>query len=316
MAIDFLEEYRKLQLKTPRLSTFILNSVNSDYCYNTKDSKNCYLIANAVKNENCMYGRDFYDNTDCVDCDHVKTCTLCYECLNCNNCYNCDYLQDSLNCNDCSYGYFLKGCRDCVGCVGLKQKRFYIFNVAYSEAEYRSKVAGLTADETAKSFEDLKRRIPRVYATQIDSENCSGDDVFYSRNINGAFQVQECQDGGYLMECKKVTDSWDITVLEQAELCYQISSCHVMHNCNFCFFCVECSDVEFGECLMSCQHCFGCISLHRKKYHILNEPYSAEEYFKKVAELKDQLREQGMYGQMLIPPTFPLEDTVVMMPAL
>ena len=61
---------------------------------------------------------------------------------------------------------------------------------------------------------------------------------------------------------------------------------------------------------MSCKDCFGCISLHRKQYYILNKPYSKEEYFKQVAELKDQLRTQGIYGQMLITPCFPREDTV------
>jgi len=311
MAIDFITEYKKLQSKTPRIGSFILSSVNSDYNYNVENIKNCYLLSNAVENVDCMYGRDFYGNKDCVDCDHISGCTLCYMCLNSKDCYNCDYLQDSLNCSDCRFGYDLKGCKDCIGCCGLSQKQYYIFNKPYTKEEYFKKREELTDKEIKAEFLNLKRRVPRKGIISVDSEDFTGDSVFHSRNVQGSFDVSECQDAGFLLECKKVTDSWDITILENAQQCYQISSCHVMNNSNFCFFCVECSDVEFSECLMSCQDCFGCISLHRKQYYILNEPYSAEEYFKKCEEYRDQLREQGLYGQMIIPSVFPREDTVV-----
>lgn len=311
--MDFLAEYTKLQLATPRLSGYVSSdSVNSDYNHNVAGAKNCYLLANAVRNENCMYGRDFYGDTDCMDCDHVTDCTLCYQCLNCANCYDCNFLQDCQNCQDCRYGYFLKGCKNCVGCVGLKQKQFHIFNEPYSEIEYRAKISELTSDDIKRRFEELKREVPRVGFLQTDSENFTGNGVYHCRNVFESFDVRECQDGGYLLECRKVTDSWDISVLEDSEMCYQISSSHILNNCNFCFFCVESSDLEYCEGLASCKDCFGCISLHRKQYYILNQPYTKDEYFAKVTEIKDQLRERGLYGKMFLPPTFPRKDTVAM----
>ncbi len=312
MPIDFLNEYKKLQMKTPRFSFVSINCVNNDYSYNCDNVKNGYLLANAVNDEDCMYGRDVYGSKDCNDCDHIRECTLCYRCLSCENCYNCDYLQDSTNCSDCKFGYFLKGCRDCVGCVGLKQKQFYIFNEKYAEGDYRKKVAELSDQDVQKKFEELKRTVPRVNLLQIDCENCSGNDMFHCQNVHESYDVVECQDCGYMLESKRIKDSWDITILEGSELCYQVSSSHILNNCNFCYFCVECNDVEYGECLFSCKDCFGCISLHRKQYHILNQPYSKEEYFKKVEEIKGQLRAEGLYGQMIIPTTFPVEDTVVL----
>lgn len=310
MDFDFLTEYKKLQLQAPRLSMVQLNAINSEYVYNADQVRNCYLIANAVKDENCMYGRDFYSNADCVDCDHLLQCTLCYQCLNCQDCYNSDFLQDCANSSDCRYGYYLKGCRDCTGCVGLKQKRFCLFNEQLTEAEYRARVAGLGRDEIVMRFEALKREVPRVHLLHVDSENCTGNNVYHSRNAHESYDVGECQDSGYLLETKDLRDCWDITVLEHGELNYQISSCYIMNNCNFCFFCVDSSNVEYGECLFNCQDCFGCIALHRKQYYILNQPYEKEAYFKRVAEIKDQLRAQGLYGQMILPPTFPREDTV------
>lgn len=316
MPFDFLTAYKELQLKTPRFSAFILNSENSDYNFNVENAKNCYLIANSVDSRDCMYGRDFYGCEDCTDCDHCHACTLCYQCLNCDNCYDCDYLQDSLDSYSCRYGYFLKGCKDCIGCSGLKQKRFHIFNEPYSEEQYAIKIKELTDEEIVKNFETLKRKVPRIGIMQVDSENFTGMGIFHSRNVDVSFDVSECQDCGYLLECKNVTDSWDITILENSELCYNISSSRGLHNCNCCYFCLNSSDLEYCENLIECNNCFGCIGLRRKQYHILNEPYEPDGYFRKVEEIKSALCASKLYGKMLIPPTFPREDTVVMMPTL
>jgi len=308
--IDFLAEYRKLQLKTPRLSTFHLNSMNSDYCFNVDQVKNLYLVANGVNDQDCMYGRDFYDCSDCIDCDHIKSCSLCFGCINCRNCYNCNFLQESENCNDCNYGYYLKGCKNCVGCVGLVHKEFHIFNQRYSKVEYFEKVRSLKREQIQNEFQKLKLKIPRINLSNINCENCSGNCIYNSKNIYESYDVDGCEDSGYLLESKKLKNCYDITILENAELCYQICSSHVMNNCNFCYFCVNGSDLEFCECVIASEFCFGCISLHRKRYYILNQPYSKEEYFKITAEIKADLKTKGLYGKMLIPSTFPRSETV------
>lgn len=308
--IDFLEEYRKLQLKTPRPSAFIVNAVNSDFCYNVDQAKNLYLIANGVKDQDCLYGRDVYGCIDCVDCDHIKDCTLLYGCINCRNCYNGDFLQDSESCSDCRYGYFLKNCKNCVGCAGLSHREFYIFNEPYSPEEYRKKIASLSDPQIREGFERVKRQTPRANLTVINSEMSSGNGVYHSRNIYHSYDVINCEDSGYLIESKDLKDCYDCSILEKSQLCYQLSSSFGMNNSNFCYFCMESSDLEYCENVVASEFCFGCISLHRKKYYILNQPYSPEEYFRITAEIKADLRARNLYGKMLIPSTYPRSETV------
>jgi hypothetical protein len=200
--------------------------------------------------------------------------------------------------------------------VGLKQKKFYIFNVRYSEEEYKRKVEELKYEEIIKRFNELKKEVPHLAILQQDSENFTGNGIYHSRNIVESYDVNECQDSGYMIECKNVNDSWDISILEESELCYQISSSRMLKNSNFCYFCARSSDIEYCENLIECQNCFGCISLHRKQYCILNKQYKKEDYFRKVAEIKTQLIEKNLYGKMFIPSVFPLEDTVAVMPTL
>ena len=181
--IDFLKEYRKLQLKTPRLSSFLLNSTNSTYTFNVDQAKNLYLIANSVNCQDCMYGRDVYDCSDCTDCNHVKNCTLCFGCLNCRNCYNCDFLQDSENCTDCRYGYYLRGCKNCIGCAGLTHKEFHIFNQPYSKDEYFKKIKTLNDEDIKKGFEKTKLQTPRINLSVINAENVTGNCIYNSKDI-------------------------------------------------------------------------------------------------------------------------------------
>lgn len=308
--MDFFEELEKLRKSRPRISVVRLNNINSDYTANTDQLKNCYLIANAVKNEDCMYGRDFYENSDCVDCDHIFKCTLCYECVNCRQCWDSSSLQDSNNCQNCDFGYDLKDCRNCIGCAGLRKKQFHIFNMPYSKEDFLIAKSALKREEIQTKFNEVKLKTPRVNSLQIATENCFGDNIYNSKNTWYSFDSSECQDCGYLEECKQMHDCWDISILEEAQFCYQISSSHILNNCNFCFQCMTSSDCEFCEFVANSSNCFGCISLNHKQYYILNQPYKKEEYFKRLAEIKGELLRESDYGGRFWSPTFPLQDTV------
>jgi hypothetical protein len=49
---------------------------------------------------------------------------------------------------------------------------------------------------------------------------------------------------------------------------------------NYLALCRSCSD---------CNYCFGCVGLQNKDFHILNEPYTRDAYFKLTRELEREL---------------------------
>ena len=79
-------------------------------------------------------------------------------------------------------------------------------------------------------------------------------------------------------------DSMDSTMLGESELCYW---CINVGKCFKIFFSEDCNDshnIYFSKNLSGCSNCFGCINLRKKQYHIFNEPYSKEDYEKKIRE--------------------------------
>jgi hypothetical protein len=171
-------------------------------------------------------------------------------------------------------------------------------------------------DEIQKKFDEVKLTVPRTYSTQINAENSFGDYLYNCKNAFYAFDSNECEDIGYVAEGRSLKDSYDIFVLEYSELCYQCSSNYRLNNSNFCFACTTSSDLDFCELVFNSKNCFGCVGINHKEYHILNQPYSKEEYFNKVAEIKAELSREKDYGAGFWVPTYPIEDTVANWPRL
>jgi hypothetical protein len=56
------------------------------------------------------------------------------------------------------------------------------------------------------------------------------------------------------------------------------------HDCTSSDYLVRCAAMS------NCSYCFGCVGLSGKDFHILNEPYERQDYFRITAELTRQLR--------------------------
>ena len=85
--------------------------------------------------------------------------------------------------------------------------------------------------------------------------------------------------------------------------CYDIKCCHNVIQCKWMEYCAHC---------FQCEHCFGCAGLVGKKYHILNLPYSAQEYASIKAGIIAKMKKEGVYGRFF-PATFaanPYEESI------
>lgn len=90
------------------------------------------------------------------------------------------------------------------------------------------------------------------------------------------------------------------THITNCELCYECTTSEKSYNCSFCFWCVNSSDCEFCYCVPGCSNCFMCTYMRGKEYHILNKPYSPEDYHKKVAKIKEELRQEELLNENLL----------------
>jgi hypothetical protein len=284
----FFEQLKELIAKVPSLALFNWNGVNSDYCNFTTDNKNCYLVFGGDFNENCAYSTFNFHSKDTLDAYFVEKCELCYELIDSEACYRVRFGRYVENCSDCIFMYDSIGCTNCVGCVGLRNKSYYIFNHPYSKEEYLKEVdrlalgtrAGLLA--ARERFEMLRASLPQRYAHIFKSTNCTGDNILNASGVKNSFDIS-----GPAQNLHNVfLGGWDLKDSRYAdhsghgvELMY--NSMGVFSGCNRVvgsFLISSSQEVFYSWICRSSSQIFGCVGLRNKKYCILNKQYSKEEY--------------------------------------
>lgn len=302
MLMHFFEKLETLRRSRPFPCIVTTRSENCDYAPYHPGGKNCYLIVGHVNSEDCMYGFWVGVSRDCVDCVFTEKSELCYECADMQNCYDCNFCQDCIACSDLNFCYDCKGCQNCFGCVNLRNKQYFIFNKSHTKDEYFSKIGALKKqyhrlDAPPDEFIKLKNTLPHVAMQGSNNENCVGDHIFNSKNAFYDFDVSEQEDTMYVFNSHHVKDCVDINYSSLgSELLYMCHSGVTLFNSNFCSVCWYSQNLEYCEYVFNSHDCFGCVSRNRAEYEILNQKYSKEEYFKRLKEIKDELKRDGTYG--------------------
>ncbi|MSU54738.1 MAG: hypothetical protein EXS48_02835 [Candidatus Staskawiczbacteria bacterium] len=124
--------------------------------------------------------------------------------------------------------------------------------------------------EHSNMIQDVKN-VYMSFSVITGSEN-----VYYSANVNSS---------------KEVIDGFNIT---DGELLYECMDAQKSYNCAYIYWSKSCVNSRFLLDCNDCQDCFGCVGLRGKSYYIFNEPYSKEEYVKKLEEydLKSFVKQQ------------------------
>lgn len=315
--MSFIKDFRELQSRSPRIALVSSDSENSEYTNYAYKNKNCYLVFGGHYNEDDMYTQYCYANKNCVDCDKIEHSELCYECIAGGRLYNCDYLLNCFTCSDCSYGYDLVNCRNCFLCAGLRTAEYQILNKKYSKIAYEKNVKQMKRQYSARELhlkmQEMRLKIPHVNLIQ---KNCEGSLGSFLENCKKCFW---CFNGTNLEDCLYMTTNanaaktsvdCDNIGYDPSELLYQCIGNSGNYNCSFCNACWHNSNLEYCELIFNSHDCFGCISRSHAEYEILNKKYSKEDYFKRVAEIKNELKREKKYGEWLLPSSYPYEDTI------
>lgn len=115
-----------------------------------------------------------------------------------------------------------------------------------------------------------------------------------SRENPGSYK---CDGSQRCYGCMFTTDSVDCfgcTYCGECDKCSECTHCHRCEGCHACSYCVDsvnCSDSSYlvmSEDCSECVFCFGCVGLTKKEFHILNQKFRRDEYFKKLEVLEKE----------------------------
>ncbi|MDD5055442.1 MAG: hypothetical protein PHZ00_04215 [Candidatus Peribacteraceae bacterium] len=306
---SFFIQFDDLLKTTPLLSLLIGQSENCDYTNFAYGNKNCYMIAASDFNEDCYFGSYLFRSRRCVDCLFVTDCELCSHCTDCEGCTRTHFSQNLKNCHDCWFMGSCLGCSDCIGCTNLRQEKHCILNKQFTQEEYERRKAELLAKlgSSQRLLEDLvassNRSQPHCAAHNINTEGSSGNNLVNCKNCVHCFDLIESTDCRYVSQGIKATDCMDVNGVPESTLLYECAAVPTVSSSAFCAATwVQSSRLLYCYLCRACSDCFGCVSLHRKQYCILNKQYTKEEYEILVPKIIERMRKNGEWGEF-----FPME---------
>lgn len=290
----FFIQFSRLFERVPLPNLSNMNAINSNYTNVTIDSKNCHLIFSSTQNEDCSYSEGINSCRNCLDLLSSHSNEYLYECINCRNCFNVSFSFKAIGCSDSTLLYDCRNCSNCFGCWNLRSKKYCIFNEQYSKEDYLKTIQSFNLG-SYKEFEKIKslykeklKNAIQKFADIINSENVSGNNIEFSRNCYGSYDISKTENSKYVWRFLENggSDNYDITVATKPELCYEGNGVGSGYNLKFGVASGNTSNSFYSHtCISGCSNLFGCVGLNNKQYCILNKQYTKEEYEELVPKI-------------------------------
>jgi len=284
----FLTQWKELLYNVPTPALINIDDVESDYCNFTYQSKNCYLNFASDMNEDTAYLYHSIHNKNCADMLGSSKNEYCYELVDCEGCYTSDNLVLSEACIDSKYCYDCRNCQNCLGCVGLRNSTYCILNKKLTEEEYKKESAALGL-ATRKSRREFRERFlalvlgyPKKFSNSRHVVNSTGDYLKEVKNSRDCFDIEgPLEDSRFVIygvtDMRNLYDAYAVGV--NLETSYDVMDAGSnTQDAAFCGNVWDSYSLRYCYFLRNCSNCFGCVGLRNKQYHILNKPYTKEEY--------------------------------------
>ena len=311
----FFEQYQELQKEVPRMALLSKNNVNSEYANHSSNSKNIYLSFTCRDSEDTLYSTWVMKSRNCMDCSYVyEGGERLFEMIDSRKSYHCQFGVLLENCVDCFYCYDCRNCQNCFLSSNLRNKNYVFKNEQYSREVYLEKIAEYNLssyqarEKLYKEFLDLmmNNSIHR-YVVSERNTNATGNMLFGSKNSKVCFDAELLEDVKYVYASLLLKSSMDLYHIGwNTELVYEIHGCGVLYNSYFCHLSYDNNNITYCDSCQNSQNLFGCISVKKGEYMILNKKYSKEEYLTLKEKIIEHMKKTGEYGEFFPPEVAPV----------
>lgn len=305
---SFFSQFKELLHSVPHYSLMVTASPNCGYCNVAHRSSDCYFSFGVVDSEYCDYsGHAIWNSRESSDCTYLYKSEYCYECVDILDSNNLLFCQECESCSESIALFDCRGCVNCIGCVGLRNKSYHIFNQQVTKEEYQQflKDHPLNKRENINYIlaeqEKLKHTVPTPHMFGTRNVNVSGNHIYNGKNIQWGFDVKSGEDSKFGFTVRSMINSYDTIFTTTSENSYETVYSQSYENIA-CHNAVDCTYTSYSQFCLNSNNIFGCVGLQKKDYCIFNKQYTKEEYEELVPKITEHMRTTGEWGEF-----FPVE---------
>ncbi len=310
----FFEQFAELYRDTYKACLIQSGEMlNSEYAQFAGWLKNCYLVFDIGKSEDCLYCAILSYCKDCLDCFQCHECELCFDSVQLYQCYQLFYSRYCRNCNLSAFLSDCIGCNHCLCSTNLRNKEYYVANEYVGKVRFEQLWRELfsshfsTICEMEQQFQAILAQSPHRASRLINCENATGSDLERCENTFDSYNCWESKDCSYIYDMFKGTrDCYDISTFgENINYCYELSGCGAKLDSGEVSNCFFSTYIYYGgfnilysvSCHENSENLFGCCDVRKKSYAILNKQYTQQEYENLVPKIVEQMRNTGEWGE-------------------
>ncbi len=323
---DFISNYYKLFLKIPKPWTDIFRTnENINFCNRTWRVKNAYYSFTSFENcEDLYFSNHISESKDIYNSTRADTSILVYESTFVYNSYKIFFCDNINNSKEIYFSYELKDCEECIFCSNLVGKKYMIYNKEYKKEEYENIKSNLKQNMSSYQklenmvieYETSKIKILKKWINNIWSENVIWNKLNNSNNCILCHNIlgwDNCFNSIWWFPAneKNIFNSYWFWAVENMNL----SMWNWPWNNLYFTINIEDSDnIYFSQKIKWCHYCIWCYGLQNASYHILNKPYSKEEYNELFPKIIENIKNHWHYNDFFSPKhsPFPINDTCIM----
>ncbi len=284
----FFEQFHELMQVVPQIALQVSTSPGSEYVNQVANCKNCYLIASGSDNEDCMYCYRILNSKNVVDSSFMHRSEYCYGCVQSLEMANSQFVVDGIGSSDISFCTDVRNSQGCFMSANRRQAKYVFKNETLPKERYEKYMADVDTGSYKKlesyraDFRKLHEQRLNKYMISKNAPGCTGNAVAESTECKQCLNVNRLERCSFALMLADAKDSYDVNNgCCQMELAYECSTVGV-NTYNTKLSADVWPDVRNTTYSQSCRNdvsdLFGCVSLRKKQYCILNKQYTKEEY--------------------------------------
>lgn len=307
----FFEQLNELWHTVPLigLSMDLTTVQTSPYNHDAGYLKNSYLLFHASECENCAYGYYLSKGNMLFDCTAMIQCEYGYDSMHSFRTNRCVGSRHQVSSSiECLFCRDTQDSQNCFATASVRNKKYYVWNTPMTKEEYLAEISKYDLGSYT-TYKEVQKKAETHWRTQpVKSEynefaiNCTGPNIFHSKNVKDSIEVQNTEDSRYLFRMfgPAVKDCYDISMWG-VNLSLSYDSVVIGENAARVRFSSESGltidDIEYAKLSIGGSHHFGCVSMKKGDYMILNKAYSKEEYIALRAKIVKQMDEVPFVDQ-------------------
>ncbi len=289
--VSFLEQFKNLNEKVPRIAMMSVDSENSNYTNQSYENKNCYMCFAIADCKDMYYSECATHNTDCIDVGYTQHSQVSYNTVDSENLWFCFHMNECIWCNNCKYCDDCISCSNCFGCVGLRNKSYCIFNKQYTKQEYEKIIKTYDHNQEPEEYKKLKQTLPKLTIKNIWCSNVTWNNLRNCNNCKYCFDCHELENCSYNSWIFSSNNCFDCYGMWASEFVYEWISVERIKKSIVNIIVSDSHNMLYSDLCFYSSDCFGCVWVRNKKYCILNKQYTKEEYETLVPKIIEKMIE-------------------------